>query len=318
MRAISDSPIEALLAGAEGQDEFARRLREAFQALSGGQSETALGHYREAFRLAMRDTLSIRRDEAQVGISAALLELGRPAEAEKGLRQILLSAGSPRLRWYTAYQLSRICSEKDDTDRALFFAFRCLALAQELGYDSFLVASHNRIANLLIFQSDFDRARGHYEKALAKIPDGAEDRFYEAVKTTLYDNLGYCLVVLGEAVDGLVYLHRAERRARQGGAGHLLPEIEQDLAYGYLHVGDPLSARTHALAALEAAAAQKNARVEKNVLVVLCQIHAGLGERDAAYRGYLARLSAHFPAIPDLERMMSALDFVNAINFRVP
>ncbi len=318
MRSIADSPLEALLAGAEGEDEFSRALRAAFQALSAGRAHEALGRYRDAFSLAARDTLPLRRDEAQVGISAALLELERPLEAEKGLRQILLSATSPRLRWYTAYQLSRICSEKGETDRALFFVFRCLALAQDLGFPSFLVASHNRIANLLIFQSDFPRARGHYEKALSHIPEASGEPFFEAVKTTLFDNLGYCLVVQGEAVDGLVFLHRAERRAKQGDSGHLLPEIEQDLAYGYLHTGDARTARAHAVAALEVAQAEGNARVEKNVLVVLCQIHLALGDLDGAYHGYLARLSRHFPDIPDLERMMREFDFVNAINFRAP
>jgi tetratricopeptide (TPR) repeat protein len=315
VRSTADAPPDAPLAGAD-DSPFHLTLRQAFAELSAGRPDSALTIYRKAWDTVKFDSLPLRRDEAQVGIAAALIELGKPQEAERGLRQILLSASSPRLRWYTAYQLSRICTEKNETDRALFFAYRCLALAQGLQIASFLVASHNRIANLLIFQSDFAHARQHYEKALAHIPPGSQEPFYEAVKTALYDNLGYCMVVLGEALDGLVFLHRAERRARQGGAAHLLPEIAQDLAYGYLHLGDLGQARVRAMQALEAAEIQKNPRVEKNVLVVLCQIHLALNEKDGLYQGYLARLGRHFPGVPDLERLMREFDFVNAINFR--
>jgi tetratricopeptide (TPR) repeat protein len=312
----ADSPPEALFSDPEGGTPFHDLLRAAFAELSEGRVERAFSVYQEAYQLAAGDSLPIRRDEAQVGMAAALIEMGRPLEAERGLRQILLAANSTRLRWYTSYQLSRIASEKTETDRALFFAFRCLALAQELAIASFLVASHNRIANLLIFQSDFSRARQHYERALALIPPVSVERFYEAVRTALYDNLGYCLVVLGEALDGLVFLHRAEQRSRQDGTRHLLPEIEQDLAYGYLHLGDFIRARGHAERALDEAQAQRSARVEKNVLVVLCQIHIALGEKDGRYQGYLSRLGRFFPGIGDLERMMREFDFVNAINFR--
>jgi len=248
-------------------------------------------------------------DQALCNRGGILVIQGKGDQVVGALRQILLRSSSPASSFQAAYAVSQyheLCHEKE---RSLFYARLALDHAKQSADRQFLAKGHNRIANLLMLDSYFEEACGHYQMALDTLPDD-EHRDH----ALLLSNKGYCQVVLGHYNRGLKYLFRSLELIRQkcAIAWERFPCL--GLSYAYLELDRLEQARIYAGRALRQSELTRSNEQIKNSLYLLGEAEKTAGNESAAY-DYFARLQAEFyPAEPFISDFLMATDIRKLIN----
>jgi len=297
--------------GRDGERSVFERLRrEARQATDGGRLEAALALYDQSLLLARRIGDADLVDLAFCNRCALLISLERADGLLRDLREILSRSANRANRLLAAYNLARIYEHRRDPRKGLLYTRIVLDESQRAPDPYWLAASHNQMANFLVLESRFEEAAEQYGRALAADPQASEQR-----RATVWRNLGYCHLILGEHGEGFTLIHRALRELRRGElykermGGHL------DLCYGHLEVGRYGHARRHGLRALDLAERCGDANGLKNALYLLGEAENLRGDEEAARRCF-DRLQRLFPDTPFLTDFLLAIDIRQMINLR--
>lgn len=251
-------------AGEERQRAEIERLRRlGKEATDGGRLEEALALYDESLRLARRLDDQNLVDLAFCNQSAVLISLERGDGLLRELREILSRSADRLNRLMAAYNLARIYEHRQDARKGLLYTriARDESARRTPADPYWLAASHNQMGNFLLLESRFDEAADEYRQALAADPGASELR-----RALVWQNLGYCCLVMGEHAEGLTLLHRALRVLRSSELDEYRMTAHLDLCYGYLEVGRHADARRHGRRALALAERLGNAGGLKNSL----------------------------------------------------
>jgi tetratricopeptide (TPR) repeat protein len=289
---------------------WSRRGRRAYLR---GQREDALTAYQSALEAAdsTGDAALIQR--AFCDVSSALLELGRPREAESGLRQIILRPHHPEAGWQATFNLAVALRRQGRLERAKRFADRALDAAQQLRAPRLVARSFNLLGNLALVDSHLDEALHHYRRALSLYCNCRGD--YRRSISVLRDNLGYCLVLKQEYREGLKEIRTARAVAREISEPRVEAECLQDECYGLLRQKHLAKAETCGKRALRLAERHSYRDLRVNCYYLLGEIRH-LRDDGAGRDVYFLKLQDMYPNLPFLRDFLCAFDVSGIINLK--
>jgi tetratricopeptide (TPR) repeat protein len=244
--------------------------------------------------------------------SMVLLELGEVAEAEKGLREVVLQSADDRIICRAAFYLASSLRRQRCMSRALVFAHTAAEKAATLDDPVWRARCHNLLGNIHLNQNELAEALREYHCALEiwhRLP--GDHRFARAI---VLDNVGYCLTLNRQMDEGIATIRQALELALEIGDRRTEAECRQDLAHAFLIGGNSAPAREHAEVALGIAEETGYSDVMQNCCYILGELAAQDGDpegRDA----YFSRLQAFFPDFPYLREFLRMFDVRNILTF---
>lgn len=284
----------------------------AQRAFGRGQLERALRLFEaaeaECERLGDRDL----RDRAFCNRCVVLAEMDRLPLVANELRHILMRSRDPFTGWMAAYHTSQAYVAEDNLPRALAYARRAAELAEASGQTRARAVAANWHGALAMKQSYFEEAAESFRHALQLDEEGEQDSLGSAITK---DNLGYCLMCRGDVQDGLALCLEAAAVVENLGARQYLPEIYQDLCYGYLCAGDFQEALGWGRRALELARQYQHEGVERNTLMLLVDAAMEEGEEELAEE-LLQQLARHYPDVAGMQGFFRAFNVREVINLK--
>jgi tetratricopeptide (TPR) repeat protein len=261
------------------------------QAVHRGELSRELELARRAMIVARAGKQADLVHRATVNRSMVLLELGETADAEKGLREVVLGSNSDRTICRAAFYLASSLRRQQRMSRALFFAHQAADKAEALQDPFWLARCRNLLGNIHLNQSDLEFARA-----------------------IVLDNIGYGLTLNKEMDEGVVIIRQALTLAREIGDRRTEAECRQDLAHAHLLAQELDAARENAVAALQIAEETGYRDVNQNCCYILGELAAMEGnveEREA----YFSRLQAFFPNFPYLREFLRMFDVSSILTF---
>ena len=126
----------------------------------------ALAAYDRARELGVASRTTRRRDQAVLNVAMVRLQTEPGAEADEGLREILLRTTDPRIAYHAAYNLAAACAARHGTS-APWPTPGAPWSGPAIGADEFLAPAHNLLGNIHLTQSYLEEALAEYETALA-------------------------------------------------------------------------------------------------------------------------------------------------------
>lgn len=262
----------------------------------------------EAQRLGDRELV----DRAFCNRCVVLAELDRLPTVANELRHILMRSSDPFTGWMAAYYTSQSYVAEENLPRALAYARRATELAQATGQPRAQAVAANWHGALALKQSYFDEARESFRRALQLDEEGEEDALGTAITR---DNLGYCLMCGGDPVGGLSLCLEAAAVVENLGARQYLPEIYQDVCYGYLCQGNFQQALIWGRKALEMAKQTSHPGVERNTLMLLVDAAMEEGEEELAEE-FLTQLAVHYPDVGGMRAFFRTFNVRDVINLK--
>ena len=250
-------------------------------------------------------------DRAFCNRCVVLVELDRLDGAVSELKHVLMRSSDPFTAWMAAYYTAQAYEAEENVGRALAYARRASDLASASGDARALAASANQHGVLALKDSHFSEASERFRAALSLAAGG--DGIATAI---IQDNLGYCLMCVGSAAEGLELCRQAHAALETAGTRHLLAEISQDLCYGELQEGHLEQAAAFGERALTLAREFGLDGIERNTLMLLADAAMDAGEDEKA-DAYLDRLAAHYPDLRGMKSFMQAFNVREVINLKV-
>jgi len=300
-------------------ETFRMLTRQAEEAFVLGELEEAYELLRRSEEQAMRDGLHDLADQAFCRRCYLLLESESLDHESKlpRLQEILLRSRDPNTRWMAAHYTALSYYHRGEFDRAICYGKRALTIAEQAGDDSRAAASINLFGTIAAQTSRFDEAEEALKRAikLYTVDDGDLSRL---MKAQLHDNLGYIFLCTGRLEEGIGQCLTAKLLVEGLGAERFLPQILQDLCFGYLQLGQLAEARQHGDLGLELAIACDQNLIIKNLCWLLAEISMRSGDHEHA-RFLMTYLTRFFPDMPEGEDIISLLlgvDLTQVVNLR--
>ena len=250
-------------------------------------------------------------DRAFCNRCVVLVEMDRLDGAVSQLKHVLMRSRDPFTAWMAAYYTAQAYEAEENVGRALAYARRASDLATASGNARALAASANQHGVLALKDSHFAEAAERFRTAMT-FADGVDGTSTAVIQ----DNLGYCLMCVGEAAEGLELCRAAAAILETTGTRHLLAEVYQDLCYGELQEGRLDEAAAFGEKALSLAGEFGLDSIERNTLMLLADA-AMDAEDDEGADAYLERLSAHYPDLRGMKSFMQAFNVREVINLKV-
>ncbi|MCS7182345.1 MAG: tetratricopeptide repeat protein [Thermoanaerobaculum sp.] len=251
-------------------------------------------------------------DRAFCNRCVVLLELDRLDGSVGELKQVLMRSRDPFTSWMAAYYTAQVYEAEGNLQRALAYARRACELAEVCGDERTRFHSANQHGVLALRQSRFSEAAESFTTALALAEQVGADPLGVAI---VRDNLGYCLMCLGQWEAGLALCEDAAATVERLGTRQYLPEVYQDICYGYLSRGNFAIAEQFGLKALALAREYGYRDVERNVLMLLAD--AAFDEHhEVLANHYLNQLAEHYPDLRGMQAFFRAFNVREVINLK--
>lgn len=282
------------------------------------QRAVLVGRFEDALRLCDDALVLARRADDQKAVDLALcnrcavaITLGDCESVRAPLRDVLLRSSCTETAFLAADNLSRSYEQTKDFKKGLFYAKAASNHARSADDPAWLAASYNQRGNCLLGDSYFPEAAEAYRRALALLPEEPS-----ATRAALFQNLGYCLSVMGEHREAFRLSFRSLRWLRRAGALTYVPWSHLDLCHAYVQIGRARHARRHGEIALRMGEENGDVDLIKNSLFMLGETESLAGDLDAAWK-YFSRLQrAYYPETPQLAALMLGVDMRPMINLR--
>lgn len=282
----------------------------AVACLRQGRLGAAEAYYREALGVAREIGDADLADRAYCNLVAVRIGRHEDPEALPRLRQILTRNGDAGNCSLAAYNLARAYEHRRDYKKGLFYARIALERFKSLQRDDseWLAMALNQLGNLLVAESFFHEAIGHYREAL-----GLEPSPPLTLRAMISQNIGYCLVMTDRPTEGLSLIFKSRHVLRRN--PQMVPQLHLDIALAHLELGRYRDARRHGEKALRAAKREGRAEEIKNALFVVGEAANLEGDEDLA-RHYFDLLQEYFPGTPFVSDFLLATDVRQLVNLR--
>ncbi|MBZ5588376.1 MAG: hypothetical protein LAO05_07425 [Acidobacteriia bacterium] len=293
-------------------ERYLRLTQLAQRAFSHGRLERALSLFStaedEAKRLGDRELT----DRAFCNRCVVLLELDRLDGAVGELKTVLMRARDPFTAWMAAYYTAQVYEAEGNIARALAYARRASEQAESCGDRRALFHSANQHGVFALKDSCFGEAAERFQTALELAPEVEVDELSISITR---DNLGYCLMCVGRAPEGMALSGDAAAAIETIGARQYLAEVYQDLCYGALQLGRFDEAREWGEKALALAHEYECPSVSRNTLMLLADA-AMDAEDEGASESYLQALSEYYPDFRGMKSFLRAFNVRDVINLK--
>jgi|GEM_PF-597774 tetratricopeptide (TPR) repeat protein len=293
-------------------ERYMRLTALAQRAFSRGQLHRSLRLFEAAEEESKRTGDRELQDRAFCNRCVVLAELDRLSLVAGELRHILMRSRDPFTGWMAAYYTSQAYAAEDNLPRALAYARRATELAQSTGQPKAQAVAANWHGALALKQSEFDEAAESFRTALQLDQAGEGDPLGSAITK---DNLGYCLMCRGEAEAGLALCLEAAATLEGLGARQYLPEVYQDICYGFLCTNSLTKALGWGRRALQLAAEYQHPQVERNTLMLLVDAAVDAGE-ESLVEEFLQLLTKHYPDAAGMRTFFQAFNVRDVINLK--
>lgn len=296
-----------MFAGARYED----LRRQGVEAIASGELQRALGHFDDAWTVALEMGDPTLVDRAYCNRALPAIELGSIEEAVRELRQILLRTNDLENRYLASYHIARGHELRKEFKKALFYARAAQMHAEALERSSWEASSLNQLGNLLLAESQIEAAFAAYTRALTRMPD--QSALWRA---RILDNLGYCELLRGNPRAGFSLLFESLRDIRRARAPRYEISTRLDLCFGYLEIGRYVHAQRQGELALALSERHDDTESVKNALYLLGEA-ANLSGDEVRARLHFSRLQKSFypnqAFIPDF---LLAIDVRKLINLK--
>ncbi|MFN3414343.1 MAG: hypothetical protein ACK42L_09815 [Thermoanaerobaculum sp.] len=284
-----------------------------------GQKAFTRGHLELALRLFSAAEEEARKsgdrelaDRAFCNRCVVLLELDRLDSSVGELKHVLMRSRDPFTSWMAAYYTAQVYEAEGNLERALAYARRARELSEVCGDERTRFHSANQHGVLALRQSRFPEAAESFSLALQLAPKVGVDRLSVAIAR---DNLGYCLMCMGQSGEGLALCQDAACDLEALGSRQYLGEVYQDLCYGYLQLEELESAKLLGEKALTLAREYGYEDIERNVLMLLADAALDAGQEDLG-DFYLRQLARFYPDFRGMQQFLRAFNVREVINLK--
>jgi tetratricopeptide (TPR) repeat protein len=290
--------------------ETASRIEELRQqALEHVRSENfdeALSLYDEALALADDEEV---RELITINKGHALIAAERTGPEVKSLPMILMRRRNPHHTFLAAYALMYTHRLTNESKRAIFYGQIALEAATQSDQKFWQLAALNELGIVYVNDSQFAKAIGCYEQALAMCDavEGVEESFS---RVALLGNLGYNKLLVGETNEGLRLLHTAVEQIR---APHGKADAYIELCYGYGDLEQYETARHFGELGLELACEPRQVR---NAHYLLGEAAYKMGDIETA-EYHFEELSRYYPEFRHLKSLLFAIDLRSMLNLKL-
>lgn len=295
------------------RDYFEYLRQQARTAVARGELEDGLRICEEAQLWAQHHGDQTDVDFTSCSRDAILLHMGRGDLVLRDLQKILMRSPNATNRHLAAYNLSNYYDQHEDFEKSRFYAQIALDHAKKTDSDFYVARSYNRLANLLIRNSEFTEASEFYRLAYDLF---AVDDVELIERLTLLLNIGYCNLVCGNVGEGFENLFTVRRqfirnRIRQGS---VLGRLRLSFCFGYLEIEKAHPAKRHGAAGLAIAEECGDRDLIKKALYLLGEAEKKADDEFAAYT-YFARLQEeYYPDNPYLPELLLGCDTNRMVN----
>ncbi|MEM1206701.1 MAG: hypothetical protein AAGN66_25930 [Acidobacteriota bacterium] len=298
-------------AGPSPEEHLAELRLRVREAIAAGQLDDALELCGQAIESAQDLGDLEALDQARCNRAGILIARGDGEPSIRQMRQILMRSTSAANKCQAAYNISKHHDSRRETERATFYARLAIDHADRAELPELIAPSHNNLANILMLDSHFEQACGHYRRAL-----GAAGAGHDAVERAIVlANLGYCQTVLGNLGNGFDCLTRSLRMLRRLGAASWRHLPHLGLSYAYLEIARYRRATEHAERALELAEAAGDGEEHvKNALYLLGEAAKLGGQSIRAYEHFSELQRRFYPNEPFVVDVLMAADIRKLIN----
>jgi tetratricopeptide (TPR) repeat protein len=296
------------------KESYDQLTKEAYEEIRRGNFKTAMDLFALARKLAESASDAKEIDRSICNMSTVHLCLGDFPASEQGLRQILLRCADHHILFIASANLAASLSKQGRIHRAFFYCKKALAESAFLE-PHWKAIAHNRLANQYLMQSYFQEAIAEYRIALQIARDGGlADRW----PTEHYlDNLGYCLILVGDYREGILHIHEALGLARPRRNQRCVTECFQDLSFAHMQLRSLRKAELYGRRALGMALRKQYTDIVKTCYYLLGEIHFLQGnEKESDF--YFGKLQEFYPGLDFLKDFLKTFDVSKILNFKNP
>ena len=250
-------------------------------------------------------------DRALCNLAVVEIEQGETSSAKRQLTQVLLRSSDQANAYLAAYTLSRAYQVDEDRSKSLRYVTIARRHAEDLGCLERQANCHNQEGYLLLSESEFESAVGHFELALTLLPDTPS-----TARAALLDNLGYTRVVLGDSRAGFRALFAALRMVHRIGASAWEACQRNSLCFAYLSVDRSDRAIQHGRKALEIGEKYGDRSAVKHALFLLGEAEKRNGNLLLARRLFGRLQADYYPDSPAVSDLLLILNVSNVVNIK--
>lgn len=286
--------------------------RKAHLAVEAMRLEEAQQLYEQALAEAREKGNEVLVDRAYCNVTSVRIAQGSWDGATVPLREILMRNSDPVNCRLAAYNIALIYEHRREPKKGMFYARIAQAQAEHCPSmePSWAFAHHNQVGNFLVADSHFQAALEKYRAAIAADPKASTVR-----RAFVWQNMGYCLLVLGKHREGFEHLFRSLRVFRREKVERQIMQTHLDLCFGYLEIDRYDRAGRHGRVAFELARELDERECLKKALYLLGEAENLIGRPDRA-RDYFDQLQRYFPDAPFVSDFLLAFDVRKMINLR--
>ena len=299
-------------------------LDQAYEALRKAvKTEVTAGRLERALELSADSVTMARQIGSEVVIDTAvcihiglLMARGEGHDEAPKLRRILMRSSAPSVQFSASYLLSQFHDQQEELDKCRFYSDAALRYATlDDNLDS-QAQAHNRLANLDLLESYFDRAEQGYNQALELKSRNPDPQAPSLETAKILSNLGYCQAVLGKTTEAFRSLTTSLRMMRSLAAAPWFHLPMLGLSFTYLEIGRYERAVRYAERALmnaEAGGSYQLTQV-KNALYLLGEAEKLCGRDDRAFQCFFHLQERFYPDQPMVVDVLMATDIRKLIN----
>ncbi len=278
-----------------------------------GELRRSLELFQETRRIGeeLQDETLIFR--AVCNISTSHLMAGEIAQAEEGLRAILLKARNPRIVFAASYNLASALRRQNKLTKALFYARKAMRATELVDNVAWRATCHNLLGNILRDMSYPDDAMREYKEGMRL---GEEAGIGTAPEIDyVRENVGYCLLLKKQYRQGITIILESMQIAEGNENARCVVECCQDLCFGYMQLKELEPAREYGERALTMATEKGYNDIVKNCYYLLGEICLLQGEDDKSDY-YFGKLQELYPQLAVLRQFLRTFDVSNIINLK--
>jgi tetratricopeptide (TPR) repeat protein len=282
------------------------KLERACQLLEQAENEAVLAGEHELADLAFCRRCYFLEGLDQIGEQKIITRLS----------EILLRSSELGTRCLAAYYAGMAYHIRGEIDKAERYVNSSIAMAEELDEPLKIAAATHLLGNLTVSCSRFGEAEAAYQRTL-DLYSGLGS-FHEFMEAQVRDNLGYIKICNGLYEEGTELCETARAVFERLESSHALPQVLQDLCYGYILCDRLDDAQECGERGLALALDNDDKLVAKNLYFLLAEVSIRNGDRFRARR-YLGELAGYYPEIPESEEIVDVLlgtDFTEVVNLR--
>ena len=250
-----------------------------------------------------RELITINKADAMIAVQ-------RGGPEVQSLPMILMRRRNLRHTFLAAYALMFKHRLANEPSRSIFYGQIALDAANEADQAFWKLAALNDLGIVHEIDSQFQKAIGFFEQALALLDSLDDDAQQNFSRVAIFQNLGYNKLLVGETHEGIRMIESVLDSIQVPSS---LSDSYIDLCYGYLDLEEYDKARALGEKGLELAGEPRQVRNAHYLLGEACYKAGDIEAADF----HFDELSRYYPQFRNLKSLLFAIDIRSMINLKL-